>query len=77
MIIGFVTINENFFIYEPINSDFKGDKIPIYRIVQTGFRKFLQFIPFKFYFKTSSGSVLYYLSPKSRKIVKALEKLVY
>lgn len=76
-VTGFVTINENFFIFEPTNKAYKIDKIPLYRIVQTGFRKFFQFFAYKFYFKTSSGSVFYYLSPNSKKIVKVLEKLVY
>lgn len=77
MVSGFVTIKDDSFVFEPIDSDFKGDKVRMYRIVQIGFRKKLQFIPFKFYIKTSSGAVFYYLSPYSRKIIKFIEKIVY
>lgn len=76
-ISGFVTIDENFFVFEPENKEIMREKIAMYRIVQTGFRKVFQFIPFKFYFKTSSGSVFYYLSPKSKEIIKNLDSFVY
>lgn len=74
---GIFAINEDYITFKPYNEEKEEIKEAAYRIVQTGFRKILQFIPVRFYIKTMSGRVMYFNSLKSRQIVKIIEKIIY
>ncbi len=74
---GFVSINPEKFIFEPKDAIHKRFEVASYRIVQTGFRKYFQFFAYMFYFRTSSGKVLYFNTLKARKVVKTIENIIY
>lgn len=77
LIKGDFIIAEDFIVFKPYDSDFEELREAVYRLVQTGFRKIAYLLPHKFYYKTMSGAVFYFISLKSRKIVKDLEELIY
>ncbi len=74
---GIFTLTENYLTFQPFNNEHEKVKEAVYRIVQTGFRKVLQFIPYKFYVKTMSGRVLYFHTLKAKKVAKTIENLIY
>lgn len=74
---GIFTLDEDYITFKPYNKEQQEIKEAIYRIVQAGFRKILQFIPVKFYIKTMSGRVMYFNSLKSKQIVQIIEKIIY
>jgi len=63
--------------FEPFDKDAEFVDESVSRIVQTGFRKHLQCIPYLFYVKTRSGKVIYFKTPKAKKIVHKIEALIY
>ena len=77
LIKGDFIIDKDFILFRPYDSAYNELKEATYRLVQTGFRKIAYILPHKFYFKTMSGAVFYFLSLKSKKIVKDLENLIY
>jgi hypothetical protein len=76
-ITGTLEISSNFLIFRPLHSNEPTENEAIYRIVQTGYRKILQFIPNKFYIKTMSGKVLYFQTTKAKKLAQIIEKIIY
>ena len=77
LIKGEFIITEDFVLFKPYEQQYEELKEAVYRLVQTGFRKIVYLVPHKFYFRTMSGAVFYFISLKSKKIVKDLESLIY
>ncbi len=76
LIPGKLEITDKFVIFTSGDNSFE-KKIPIYRIVQTGFRRKFFFFEKKFYFKTSDGLPHVFYVSKPKKCMKILDKFVY
>ncbi len=76
LIEGELNIDDDFVKFKSNDGDFQLN-IPIYRIVQTGYRRKLFSFERYFYFKTSDGVPSVFYVSKPRKCMKQLDSLVY
>ena len=74
---GLLEISPEYVTFKPFTDKIITVKEAVYRIVQCGFRKKFNIFPELVYFKTMSGKVLYFKTPKAKEISKIIENLIY